>query len=102
MSHIQTRLPGISKAVILMERCNGGVNRYRTEGDVLKALARAIETDGLDIAMNLPAIDAYFTALPDDELLTVVDGEETERDELMKAAPDGADAFLQAIFDRAD
>lgn len=99
---IQQRLPGICRAYIDMERCNGGINRYRTEAKALTYLERCIAKDGLDVAMNLREIDAYFTGLSDDDLLLVVDGEETERAAFMKDAPAGADQLLQAMFDRAD
>ena len=99
---IAQRLPGIAKAYIEMERCNGGINRYRTVDDALEYLERCIAKDGLDVAMDLPTIDAYFAGLPDDELLTAVDGEEGEREQLMASAPPGADQFLHAMFDRAD
>lgn len=99
---IVDRLPGICRAYIDMERCNGGINRYRTEADALAYLERSIQKDGLDVAMDLPIIDAYFAKLSDDDLLLVVDGEETERDEFMKSAPEGANAFLNAMFDRGD
>lgn len=100
--NIGERLPGIAKAYIEMERCNGGINRYRTEADALAYLERSIVKDGLDVAMDLPTIDAYFAGLSDDDLLLVVDGEETERSEFMRSAPAGADQFLNAMFDRGD
>lgn len=99
---IAERLPGISRAYIAMERCNGGINIHRTEAAALEYLERSIQKDGLDIAMNLPAIDAYFAGLSDDDLLLAVDGDEAERSEFMKAGPDGADQFLNAMFDRHD
>lgn len=102
MANIKDRLPGICRAYLEMERCNGGINRYRTEADALDYLERCIAKDGLDVAMNLPAIDAYFASLSDGDLLLCVDGEETERQEFMKCAPAGADQFLNAMFDRGD
>jgi hypothetical protein len=102
VASIEKRLPGITRAYLAMERCNGGINRYRGERSALNYLERCIVKDGLDVAMDLPAIDTYFTKLTDDELLLVVDGEETECQEFMRAAPAGADAFLNAMFDRGD
>ncbi len=99
---IEQRLPGIVRAYLTMERCNGGINIYRSQGDALKDLERAIAMDGLDVAMDLPAIDAYFAKLTDDELLLVADGEEGECQKFMRAAPPGANAFLNALFDRGD
>ena len=102
MTGIAERLPGIAKAYIEMEWCNGGINRYRSEANALAFLERVIQKDGLDLAMDLPTIDIYFAGLSDDDLLLVVDGEETERNEFMKSAPDGADQFLNAVFGRGD
>lgn len=101
---ISERLPGICRAYIAMERCNGGINIHRSVADALAYLEKCIAKDGLDVAMNLPAIDKYFADLSDEDLITVVDGEEYERAEFMarSKAPDDADAFLQAMFDRED
>lgn len=100
--NIAQRLPGIAKAYLTMERCNGGINRDRPEAAALAYLERSIQKDGLDVAMDLPKIDTYFAGLSDDDLLLVVDGEESERDEFMRSAPAGADQFLNAMFDRGD
>jgi hypothetical protein len=102
VSGIEARLPGIARAYIAMERCNGGINIHRSKADALSFLERAIAADGLDVAMDLPAIDKYFAGLSDDDLITVVDGEENERNEFMRNAPAGADEFLNAMFDRPD
>lgn len=100
---VQDKLPGVSKAIVLMERCNGGVNRYRTEADVLRAIGKAIPQHGLDIAFNLAAIDKYLASLSDDDLLNVVDGDQDERKAFMKKtdAPDGTDELLEFFFDNA-
>ncbi|CAN1724463.1 conserved protein of unknown function [Hyphomicrobium sp. 1Nfss2.1] len=102
MASIEKRLPGITRAYLAMERCNGGINRYRGERSALNYLEQCIVKDGLDVAMDLPAISAYFAGLTDDELLLVVDGEYDEAHAFMRSAPAGADAFLEAMFDRAD
>lgn len=98
---IKDRLPGIARAYIDMERCNGGINRDRTEAAALADLERYIGEDGLDVAMDLPAIDAYFAGLSEDDLLLCVDGEDSEREAFMTNAPPGASAFLDAVFDHA-
>jgi hypothetical protein len=94
------QFPGIAKAALEMSYCNGGINRDRRERDVLKILD-AMLADGADLALDLPAIDAWLSALSDDDLQTVVDGEETEMLALLKSAPTGTGAFLTAIFERA-
>lgn len=103
MSTVCERLPGICKAIILMERCNGGINIYRTEEQVLTAIGNAIPQHGLDIAFNLSAIDKYLGKLSDDDLLNVVDGDEDERKDFMAKteAPSGTDELLEFFFDNA-
>ncbi len=86
-----------------MERCNGGINIYRTEAQVLKAIGKAIPQHGLDIAFNLSAIDQYFGRLSDDDLLNVVDGDQDECKALMvkTGAPSGTNELLEFFFDNA-
>lgn len=100
---VKERLPGVCKAIVLMERCNGGINIYQTEASVLEAIGKAIPQHGLDIAFDLSAIDAYLGALPDDDLLNVVDGDGDERKAFMvkTAAPEGTDELLEFFFDNA-
>lgn len=99
----QERIPGVCKAIVLMERCNGGVNCYRTEADVLKAIGKAIPQHGLDIAFNLSAIDKYLNGLSDDDLLNVVDGDQDECKAFMTktGAPSGTDELLEFFFNNA-
>lgn len=94
------RLPGIAAATIEMAYCNGGVNRYRRERHVLKDMD-AVLGDGCELAMDLPAISAWLGALSKVDLLTVVDGEETDQQKLLATAPAGTDALLNRIFDEA-
>ena len=91
------RFPGIAKATLEMSYANGGINRYRREFDALKALDRVLET-GVDVAMDLPAIDEWLSGLSDDDMLTVVDGEETEMLKIVEDAPPGTDSLLNQIF----
>jgi hypothetical protein len=97
------RLPGVCKAIVMMERCNGGINIYRSERDVLKAIGEAIPQHGLDIAFNLSAINKYLAQLSDDDLLNVVDGDEDERKAFMTKteAPGGTNELLEFFFDNS-
>lgn len=103
MNTICERLPGVCKTIVLLERCNGGINIYRTEAQVLKAIGKAIPQHGLDIAFNLSAIDKYLGGLPDDDLLNIVDGDQDECKALMEktGAPAGTNELIEFFFDNA-
>lgn len=91
------RLPGIARATLEMSYCNGGVNRDRREKDVLEKLEPILAE--CDLAMDLPAISAWAVALSDDDMLTLVDGEESEQHHVLSDAPHGTDGLLNLIFD---
>lgn len=93
-------LPGIARATLEMSYCNGGIHRGRREKDVLRELD-ALLSGGPDVAFDLPKIDRWLAALADDDLLTVVDGEEGEAAQLLQSAPPGTDMLLNSIFERA-
>lgn len=89
--------PGIAKACLEMSYANGGVNRDRSEADVLDDLRVTLAIiDGF--SLDLSAISEWLGALGEDDLLTVVDGEETEANRLVSKAPAGTQALLNAIF----
>lgn len=83
-----------------MSYANGGVNRYRSEGDVLADLDRIL-TSGVDLAMNLRAIDEWIAGLSKDDLLTLVDGEDGDMQKIVATAPHGTDQLLNHIFEDA-
>lgn len=89
--------PGIAKAALEMSYCNGGVNRDRRERDVLKALEPILGE--CNIAMDLPAISMWLGKLSDEDMLTLVDGEESEQHQIVTCAPHGTDGLLNLIFD---
>lgn len=68
--------PNLRAAYILMERCNGGINRDRSEEQALRESDPVIGADGVYHA-DLVAIDQWLGTLTDDDLLTFVDGEES-------------------------
>jgi hypothetical protein len=94
------RFPGIARAALEMAYDNGGINRMRSEQDALRDLD-AILTDGADIAFDLPDIDRWLASLSDDDLQTVVAGEETEAAQIIANAPGGTHQILEDIFERA-
>lgn len=95
------KFPGIAKAALEMSYCNGGINRGRREKDVLHDLEKVLSRGGIDIAFNLPEISRWLAALADDDLLTVVDGEEGDSDQLLSRAPTGTNMLLNDIFEHA-
>lgn len=90
--------PGIAKATIEMSYANGGISRDRREAEVLKELAKLL-TSGVDVAMDLTAISLWLGSLSEDDLLIVVDGEESEQQAILKTAPLGTDQLLNHIFE---
>jgi len=93
--------PGIAKAALEMAYCNGGVNRYRPEREVIAALDQRVLGGGIDLAFDLRAIDRWLGALHYDDLQTAVDGEQSEMEQLIAGAPAGTEAVLNAIWEHA-
>lgn len=93
------RFPGIARATLEMSYCNGGVNRDRREKDVLEKLEPILAE--CDLAMDLPAISAWAMALSDEDMLTLVDGEENDQHQILTCSPNGTDSLLNLIFDHA-
>jgi len=91
------RHPGIARAALEMSYANGGINRDRSEADVLSDLNVTLAIiEGFKL--DLGAIDKWLGALDEEDLLTVVDGEESESDTLTAKAPEGTQPLLNAIF----
>ena len=90
------RFPGIARAALEMSYANGGINRDRREKDALAKLESILAE--CDLAMDLPAISAWAMALSDDDMLTLVDGEESKQHAIVTRAPHGTDGLLNLIF----
>lgn len=89
--------PGIARACLEMFYATGGVNRDRSESNVLDDLRVTLAIiEGF--SLDLFAISEWLGALSQDDLLTVVGGKETEADRLVSEAPAGTRALLNAIF----
>ena len=85
----------IANAAVEMARCNGGINRYRTEKAFLYDLGLLLDHSPHD----LPAINEWLKSRSDEQLLTIVDGEQSDQEAEMASAPAGADMLLNDIFD---
>ena len=89
--------PAIDKATLEMTYDNGGVNRDRTEADVLLALDRCLHRHAVDY--DLHAINYWIESLSTEDLVTVVAGEQDDQDRLLEDAPEGTSEVLLAIFE---
>jgi hypothetical protein len=92
------RFPGIAKAALEMSYANGGINRDRREREVVTKLDTLLSSE-IDLTMDLGSISLWLGALPEDNLLAVVDGEEGEQQAILASAPAGTDHLLTRIFD---
>lgn len=87
----------IEKTALLMARCNGGINIYRGEADVLEALQLVL----MNATYDVNPINDWLATLDDELLLTVVDGEETEMNAALASGPPHTQELLLAIFEDA-
>lgn len=87
--------PGITRALFMIALDNGGLNRYRPEKAVRKAIAKWIAKQPEE---SLPAIDAWLSALSDPEMELVCAGEHSECQEFMASA--GAPPFTDDLLHR--
>ncbi len=69
--------PNLRNAYLTMERCNGGINRERDEVTACRETDEIIGAEGT-YHQDLVAIDAWLGTLSEGDLLTFVDGEESE------------------------
>lgn len=90
------RYPGIKRAVLAIAYDNGGINRYRTEKDMLRELESFLVRQPSEI---LPDIDRWLASLSDDDLQTVCCGEHDDQLALTKTAPPFTHQLLNDYFD---
>lgn len=96
--------PKILSTFLMMENCNGGINRSRTAEQAARETDAIIGADGVDHA-DLVAINEWLGTLNEDDLLTFVDGEEediqaiTDRGGQIGAL---AHTLFNELFDGAD
>ncbi len=87
--------PNIENAVLIMALDNGGINCYRPESDLNADLAEYLnDTD----PAFLEELEAWLSTLSEEQLDTVVSGEESEMEALCAAGPDGVNGFFNEIF----
>lgn len=88
--------PGIARAALEIAYDNGNINRESTEQDELDELERLLKTWEKN---NLQVMDAWLSALSEEDMATVTAGEDTAMNELLKLAPEGTDDLLGEIFE---
>jgi hypothetical protein len=77
MTQVIETYPNIKAAYLTMESCNGGINRNRSQEQACRESDAVIGAEGVDHD-TLVAIDKWLATLSEDDLLTFVDGEESE------------------------
>jgi hypothetical protein len=90
--------PGIRRAALCIALDNGGINRERSEQQMLEELYTWLELQPVE---DLFRFDPWLKDLSDEALETVCcDSQSDAGVELMKGAPAGLDDFLNAYFDQ--
>ena len=90
-------MENVYRACMLISRSNGGVNRTRSEKQVLHETRRFL--DLLPYRDELPAIDAWLGKLTPEQFETVCDGEQSEADAILHDAPPFTDTLLNDYFE---
>jgi hypothetical protein len=85
--------PGIRKAALEIALDNGGINRFRTQKQQERELNRWLAKQPSEI---LEPIDAWLSALPEDQLTLVCSGGQDEPETV--AAKSDAPPFLDDIL----
>jgi len=76
---------------------NGGVNRYRSEVQVLREMQRFV--DSRPYNAELKAIDDWLGTLTEGQMETVCAGEMSEADAILVAAPAFTETLLHEYFE---
>lgn len=85
----------LTNAAVTMARCNGGINRNRSENAFRYDLGLLLDHSPHDLA----AIDKWLATRSDEQILTLVDGDERDQQTELAGAPDGIDMLLNDIFE---
>lgn len=93
-------LPHLMRALETMSRCNGGINITRSREQFLAEtelwlVLWPIKNPDVDV----DAIDAWISTLSDEDVLTLVDGEESESVAIAASAPRGTRELLADHFE---
>lgn len=92
----RTQYPNITKAALEISYDNGGINRERSEADLVRDLGKFLAPMDEDMLAN---IDGWLGNLSKEDLNTVCAGERTEQRDLLAAAPPFTGSLLNDIFD---
>ncbi len=101
MTQVIETYPNLRAAYLLMERCNGGINRGRDEEQACRESDTIIGAEGV-YHDDLVAINEWLGTLSEDDLLTFVDGEESEIEAIVKSGGDvgeKAHGLFNDLFD---
>lgn len=101
MTQVIETYPNIKAAYLTMESCNGGINRNRSQEDACRESDAVIGAEGV-YHDDLVQIDAWLGTLSDEQILTFVDGEESEIEALVKSGGDigeKAHGLFNDLFD---
>jgi len=108
MSQDHKAFPRIARLAGDMVHHNGGTAGRVFAGiadpqaDIMRLLDEVLGAEGVYYA-DLQALDAWLGGLSEDDLMTVTDGEETERIAMLEAAPRmgaaSADDFINSIYE---
>jgi hypothetical protein len=100
MDDILTRFPHLAKACLEMSYDNGGIHRYRNEDVAKEEYRQVLGADGV-YEEDLKIIDDFIATLTEDEVMTLVAGEETEMQAIVArcSIPEKLDGLLNDIFE---
>lgn len=90
-------MDNIREACLTISYANGGINRFRSEKEVVKKFADFCESRPYE--NELKAVDAWLGTLSLDQLETVCDGEQSEAAVILKTAPAFTETFLNEWFE---
>lgn len=91
----QKRYPKIIKATLEIAYDNSGINRNRSEEDVLNDLKTYLFIGDLS---ETDLCERFLETLSDEDLVIVCTGEESEQDAILARGPSMLDGLLVGIF----
>lgn len=93
---MKTQFLGIRKAALAIAYDNGGINRVRSERQMLREFNKWLARNSLE--PYLPAINEWLSGLSNDDLSTVCGGEYSEAQAILDSAPPFTDSLLNDYF----
>lgn len=90
-------MDNIRRACLLISRSNGGINRNRTQEQVLREMQKFLDLS--PYRDELPGIDAWLGTLSPEDFETVCDGEMSEQDAILMTAPPFTNTLLNDYFE---